>query len=346
MSHDSILRRKGLQQFIKRIIESRIESFEPTFDAGGCRYPFVEEVLNTDSVDAFNVLEALAGLGVLEKQLLESTMTCPDCGNVYFSVKPVCPTCSSSRLLRGNVIEHLSCGYVDFEQQFYDKGFVCPRCDKELKALGVDYRRAGIFYKCISCGRVTALSIKRYVCTRCMRALSEDELVLKPVNRYVVVYDKLLKLYSGLADISPIISYLESKNYIVKTPVQITGSSGITHEFTLFVTKRGVSPSSGVIIDVVGLAEESKIYELFTKSFDVKAGATMLFVLGKVDEKTVKLAKTFNISVFEGESAEELLAKVRQPLEAVLNDLAKKQIADEVTHLEKVLQNLEKYGFG
>ncbi|MEM4411101.1 MAG: hypothetical protein QXT61_05295, partial [Candidatus Caldarchaeum sp.] len=153
-------------------------------------------------------------------------------------------------------------------------------------------------------------------------------------------------LCSGLADISPIISHLESKNYIFKTPAQITGSSGVKHEFTLFVTKRGASPSSGVVIDVVGWAEESKVYELFTKSFDVKAGATMLFVLGKVDEKIVKLAKTFNISVFEGESAEELLAKVRQPLGAVLNGLVKKQIADEVTHLEKVLQNLEKYEFG
>lgn len=316
--------RKEVRQLIKRIIDSGIESLMPELTAGEYRYPFAEEALNSDSTDTVNVLEALSKMGVLEKQLHESIMACPGCGHGCLTVKLVCPTCSSGQMLKGNVVEHLLCGYVDLEQRFRDKGFVCPKCEKKLTAAGVDYRPAGLFYKCFSCGRVTASPVKRYVCAKCMKASSEDELASKPVNRYVVVYDKL-KSYGAFVDVSPIILYLESKNYVVKHPAQIAGYSGITHEFTLFVSKQGTSPPSGVVVDVVAGVQESKVYELFTKSFDVKAGGTMLFVLGKADQKAVRVAKTFSIDVFEADTVEELLDKVRQPLENAIDSLSKRQ---------------------
>jgi hypothetical protein len=338
---DSITRRESVRTLMRYIMEHRVESFEPVATDVGYSYPEAEKVLGTDSVDAASVLETLADMRVFERQLLESTLSCPNCGAFHHSLKPVCPTCSSGRLLRGNVVEHLICGYVDFESEFSKKGYRCPKCDKELKALGVDYRRAGIFYKCVSCGRVSAIPVKRYICGKCMRASIEEELVLKPGYKYVVNHEALSTLLSQFVDLAMLTNYFESRGYSAVSPAYLPGSSGIHHEFTLYVNKPGYPPSLGVVADVTRIVNEAKIYELFTKNFDVKAGSAALMVIGRVDDKIRRLAQTFSIQLFEAGSVEELFERVKKPIEDVLKQLHMRGLAKEVEILEKLLKKLE-----
>ncbi|MEM0444042.1 MAG: hypothetical protein QXS57_02985 [Candidatus Caldarchaeum sp.] len=330
----------GLSRVAKLLIDSKLESVEPTLDETGYRYIFIEKKLNVDSSQAVRILEQLSEKGVLDKQLIESVMSCPDCNNIYLSLKPACPTCGSGRLLRGNVVEHLVCGHVDFEQEFYKKGFECPKCKKQLQALGVDYRRAGVFYKCLACGRVSGITVKRYVCSKCFRASAEEELTLTGVYKYVVLPDKLSKFYGAFIDLSPLTSYFGSKQIHIASPATLAGLSGILHDFTLYVNKFKEDPSAGVVADIVSEADESKIYELFTKSFDVKAGSTLLLATGQVDEKLLRLAKTFNIEVITSDSAENLLEKSKTVMENHLNRLSKKRVVKELQDLENLLKKL------
>lgn len=338
---DSITRRQSVRALMRYIMEQRVESFEPVSKDMGYSYPDAEKVLGTDSADTVNVLESLADMGVFERQLLESTLSCPDCGSFYHALRPVCPTCSSGRLLRGDVVEHLVCGYVDFESEFSRKGYKCPKCDKELKALGVDYRRAGIFYKCVSCGRVSAIPVKRYICRKCMRASLEEELVLSPGYKYVVNHDAVATLLGQFMDLSLLTSYFESKGYTAIYPAYLPGSSGIVHEFTLYINRPGLHPSLGVVAEVVRMVEESKIYELFTKSFDVKAGSVVLMVIGRVDDKIRRMVQTFSINLFEADSFAELLEKVKKPVEDILKQLHMKEFAKEIEVLERLLKRLD-----
>ncbi len=338
---DSITRRESVRNLLRYIMEHRVESFEPVATDVGYSYPEPEKLLGTDSVDTASVLEALADMGIFERQLLESTLSCPECGAFHHSLKPVCPTCSSGRLLRGNVVEHLICGYVDFESEFSKKGYKCPKCDKELKALGVDYRRAGIFYKCISCGRVSAIPVKRYVCGKCMRASIEEELVLKPGYKYVVNHEALSTLLGQFIDLTSLINYFESRGYSAVSPAYLPGSSGILHEFTLYVNRSGYPPRLGVVADVVRMVDEGKIYELFTKNFDVKAGSAVLMVIGRVDDKLRRIANTFSIQLFEAGSVEELFEKVKKPIEEILKQIHMREHSKEVEILERLLKKLD-----
>ncbi|BAJ49966.1 hypothetical protein CSUB_C0103 [Candidatus Caldarchaeum subterraneum] len=339
MVSDSLLRRPGVESFLRYLENSGKESIDPLFEKTAYRYPVAEEFFGED---AETVLENLAELGIFEKRLMDAAMMCPDCGTIAQVVKPVCPTCSSGRLVKGNVIEHMLCGYVDFEQEFYKQGFKCIKCGKELKTLGVDYRRAGVFYKCMSCGRVSAIPVKRFICGHCGRASTEEELQLKPVFSYVVVREKFAVLKGIFLDLTPIISLIESKGFVVESPAKVAGLSGVVHEFTLFASRPGAPASSSLAIDIARDADDNKLFEFFTKTFDVKAGASLLLCLGHVDEKAKKLADTFNIQMLTFTSPDELVEKSKTEIEKILDKLSKKDLYEEASYLENLLNKLGK----
>ncbi|MEM0440154.1 MAG: hypothetical protein QW463_00945 [Candidatus Caldarchaeum sp.] len=336
---DSLLRRKDVWSLLNYLDKTQTEMLDPVLERGIYRYPVVEEFVK-DDVDS--VLEGLADLGFLQRQLLDSVMSCPACQGFSHLLKPVCPTCSSGRLMKGNVIEHLLCGYVDFEHEFLSHGFKCIKCGKELKTLGVDYRKTGVFFKCISCGRITAVPIRRYICTNCGRANMEEELNLKPVYRYIVVKEKFPLLKGIFYDLSPLTDYIAAKGYMVQSPAKIVGTSGVTHEFTLYINVWGQVISSGLVVDIVSEVSEEKIYEFFTKCLDVKAGASLLLVVGQASEKARKLASTFNIRLAEFVTVDELIEKSKTIIEELLERLREKELMSEAAFLEDLLRELEK----
>ncbi|MEM4334495.1 MAG: hypothetical protein QXH04_01650, partial [Candidatus Caldarchaeum sp.] len=156
----------------------------------------------------------------------------------------------------------------------------------------------------------------------------------------VVLPDNLSKFYGAYIDLSPLTSYFASKQIYIASPATLAGLSGILHDFTLYVNKFKEDPSSGVVADIVSEANESKIYELFTKSFDVKAGATLLLATSQIDERLLKLAKTFNLEVISSDSAENLLEKSKTVIENHLNRLSKKRVVKELQDLENLLKKL------
>ncbi|MEM4495447.1 MAG: hypothetical protein QXE96_06605 [Candidatus Caldarchaeum sp.] len=339
MVSDSLIRRPSVESFVRNLEATGVESVDPVFENTSYRYPLAEEYFGED---AETVLEELAQLGIFEKRLIDSALMCPDCGTLAQVLKPVCPTCSSGRLVKGNVIEHLLCGYVDFEHEFLRQGFKCIKCGKELKTLGVDYRRAGVFYKCMSCGRVTAIPVKRCICGHCGRASTEEELHLKSVYSYVVVREKFAVLKGVFFDLSPLITLIESNGYVVESPAKVVGVSGVVHEFTLYASKPGAPASTSLAVDIVREVDDIKLFEFFTKTFDVKAGAALLLCLSNTDEKARKLAQTFNIQMLEFSSPDELVEKSKPYIAKILEKLSKKELADEANYLEELLKKLDK----
>jgi len=337
---DSLLRRPDVSRLLKHISENKTTYIDPVIDSTGVHYPVVESIIETEASDTYNVLESLSNLGFLEKQLLESILTCSSCGFPYLSIRLVCPTCGSGRIIKGSVIEHMICGYVDFEQVFYEHGYACPKCQKKLNALGVDYRKSGAFFKCMSCGRITPLPVKRYICCKCLKANTEEELDMKQIHRYAVNLDKISNIAATFVDISPLTDFFESRGYVVKQNVTVQGSSGVDHDFLLFIGN-SEEIASGVVIDIVSALDENKVFEFFVKSFDVKVGGAFLFVVGDVDEKTLKIAQTFNIMVYRASSLTELVEKVREPIMIALMQLKKREATKEISELEELIKRLE-----
>jgi hypothetical protein len=64
----------------------------------------------------------------------------------------VCPDCGSANLDVDDTVHHFRCGHVaplgEYEQ---GQQLICPKCDRELKHIGVDYDKPSLIYECNDC---------------------------------------------------------------------------------------------------------------------------------------------------------------------------------------------------
>jgi KaiC/GvpD/RAD55 family RecA-like ATPase len=90
-------------------------------------------------------LKALEQTGKLEAAPTFSSITCPYCNKSTLNMYLQCPTCQSQLLEKTEALEHFNCGHINARTNFEHNGkLMCPKCNKELKQIGVDYKRAGM----------------------------------------------------------------------------------------------------------------------------------------------------------------------------------------------------------
>jgi len=154
--------------------------------------PQLTEVISPDILYG---LERLASNGLMEKIPFLSTVVCPNCGAHDQKLRLKCPECSSTIIKKNKLIQHYTCGYVDFEESFKkDNGsLVCPQCSKELRTIGVDYTQPGLSYKC-SNGHLFTMLILQLQCTECGETFDIDEAPIKIVHEYRLRKEGKLKL--------------------------------------------------------------------------------------------------------------------------------------------------------
>ncbi|MEM3378706.1 MAG: ATPase domain-containing protein [Candidatus Bathyarchaeia archaeon] len=122
--------------------------------------------------------------GILAAKPYCTSIACPHCGSqeVYLFLR--CPDCGSSLLEKGETLEHFNCGHVAFRPNFEDEGkLVCPKCHKELRQIGVDYKQVGAWYKC-SAGHISPNVQFQFVCSNCSHEFDVDDAKLETQKRY------------------------------------------------------------------------------------------------------------------------------------------------------------------
>ena len=120
----------------------------------GYSYPAVEGILDASDEETISILETLANNDILIKQQYEKFYVDPE---GKFQLVPVehCPRDDSSNLVKGQLVEHFSCGYVGLDRDFRQESkYICPKCRKELRLIGTDYRNIGIHYRCQDDGEI------------------------------------------------------------------------------------------------------------------------------------------------------------------------------------------------
>ncbi|MDG7007557.1 MAG: hypothetical protein JRN06_04860 [Nitrososphaerota archaeon] len=117
----------------------------------------------TETVE--RTMEKLTKEGKLVRGEEELKMSCPRCSSLDVEINGLCPRCGSRRFEEVVLIEHYKCGNVSAERD-YQRG-VCPKCRKEIKLVGVDYRRKEGQHTCQSCGEIFSQPKKNLVCASC-----------------------------------------------------------------------------------------------------------------------------------------------------------------------------------
>ncbi len=144
---------------LQRLADGPDDALEPVSNLAspiGYCYEMAQEIFETRPGDEAKQLDHLADLGYLDRQFFDKIHLCV-CERRQFAInfREVCVKCRSSNIEITDMIHHYSCGYTGAEPEFRDGiRYVCPKCDEELKHIGVDYEKVSTDYVCGACSHV------------------------------------------------------------------------------------------------------------------------------------------------------------------------------------------------
>ena len=341
----AVFRRGEVQRLLRAIRDGEVEVIEPTLNyEDGVGYPALREITGASAEALESALKELSMVGCLTSEVVNNIAVCPTCGSHRLMVQIRCPTCGSPDLKRGVMIEHLSCGFLDTEENFR-KGvqLVCPRCGRTLKAIGVDYRRPGVLYKCSNCGGMSPSPKKRCTCSG-GHAFDEDELALREIRAYEPNPAKRALIERETVGFESLLKDLAGKGWHGQAPITLLGKSGIEHEFALALWAGESDPTKeppDVLADMYASDAEvnsTMVLAFFAKTMDVEPKERVLIAMPRLDKKGNILAKSYNMHVVEAETATELKEKARNLLLSMVQKRERETLKAEAEELENILK--------
>ncbi|NIN12187.1 MAG: hypothetical protein GTN78_04020, partial [Gemmatimonadales bacterium] len=130
-----------------------------------------------ESTDALELLEGLEAEGFLAARLADKVHLCPACGWHTLNFMEVCPRCRSIDIGLQQVVHHFSCAYVGPISEFRQGvDLVCPKCDEQLRHMGLDYEKPSDTYVCNECRHVFTDSEVEVHCFHCGHVTPATEL--------------------------------------------------------------------------------------------------------------------------------------------------------------------------
>ena len=139
---------ESLLDLYKQITESRIAEF-----AG------------IDLSEVSPYLKKLESQGKVVKLQDRKEPACPECVSLKIEQSFHCPACKSINYRQANIIEHYTCGNISLEETYVNDK--CPKCRKEIKALGVDYKIMRNFFVCRDCSNMFPELSTSFQCQNC-----------------------------------------------------------------------------------------------------------------------------------------------------------------------------------
>ena len=140
--------------------------------------------------------EATSLLRNLEKAVKENSLSvsledyvhlCKSCSGNYLNFRECCPKCDSIDIIANDMVHHFVCAHVAPEKDFkVDDGLACPKCDKNLRHIGIDYDKPSSIYSCNTCNHEFQNANMKALCLDCETENKLDELLEKTIGSYTI----------------------------------------------------------------------------------------------------------------------------------------------------------------
>jgi len=292
-----------VQLLLSKFISGDIKRIDPVFDyKHGYRYPVVEAIVGPPSdVEVF--LKQLFKEGILERELYDKAIHCPNCKSANVSVRYRCPYCESFNIQKSALIEHVPCGYIDTEERFQtDDKLVCPRCNKKLTKVDKDYRKAGVWCNCNECSKSFDIPTTSHFCRNCQKDFMFEDAICKDAHSYKLSSQAMNEVSLGWVLFAPIKEFLQTRGYKVESPGHLKGASGASHVFDI-TASREMTPRNVIVFDLAASSDdvvtEQPIIAMFAKIYDVAPDKACVVAVPKISENGKKLAALYKINVIE-----------------------------------------------
>jgi len=139
--------------------------------------------LSESKVDAY-IKKLLSAGNIVELHNIRE-LSCNSCNSLKLAQLYQCPNCKESIFEQTKLIEHFDCG--NFSEESTYENDKCPKCKKQIKALGVDYRILTNRYVCKNCGEVFQDIYTSFFCFKCNNSFKIDDGKWKESMEYKLV---------------------------------------------------------------------------------------------------------------------------------------------------------------
>ncbi len=279
----------------------------------GFSYPVVEKLLGVGVPEAVAVLESLVDKGALVKEFFDRVLRCPHCRSVNLRPASCCPRCGSRNLVRGRVLEHISCRFVGLEDEFVNKdSYICPKCGSELHIIGGDYQSLGLMSKCQDCYEIFAQPEIQWRCLKCGVLTPPDSINEVDVYSYRFNEARREWLEFEVKPKAQLIDFLKKLGYEVAEDAVVTGRSGAEHKIDILATKddgivvHDIAIGIKVVGGEIGLGEVCDFDDI---AYDSGIHDKVLVVQPGLRPEAEKFASQQRIKVLKVRGLEEVLAE-------------------------------------
>jgi hypothetical protein len=314
---DSIFKDPHVQVLVGKFLSGEIDMLKPCFDPEtGYRYPIIEAIVGESKTEFF--LNKLYEANVLERKLYDKVIHCPECGSSLISFRYNCPFCGSFDISKSALVEHVKCGYMGVETNFFREGrLFCPKCQVPLLKEGVDYRKAGVWCTCNSCKKSFDIPASENFCRSCCFTFNFENAEITDVYSYTLRPSVSKDYTARWMLIGPLREFLAAHGLRVSGPTTLKGRSGAAHVFDLVAFKGEVSDKAYVfdLASSENEVSEQSVIALFAKVFDVSPSRAYLIAIPGLSENGKKMAELYNIRTVEAKNLKDALWLLEQKLD-------------------------------
>jgi len=315
----AILEDPRVIKLVDALVSGKLPDINPVVDFSykrGFAYPSVNSLLDTSEVDTINILEALANSGILIRQSYEKFYIDPD---GLFQLVPIerCPRCDSSNIVKGQLVEHFSCGYVGLDKDFkQDSRYVCPKCRKDLRLIGTDYRNVGIHYRCQDCSEVSTVPVVKWRNMKTRKIWTAEELNEVEAYSYQFSPDKKGWLEFQLKPKTQLVDFLKHQGYQVHELAQLTGRSGAVHTVDVLAIRDDIitkiNLGIGILVAPSGEPEVGleALFRFDTRAYDIGINYKVVIAIPKLGFEALNFAGRQMIRAFEAKTLATVVADI------------------------------------
>jgi len=152
----------------------------------GYHFPVISDHYDhTNLKEMFQLFETATEKEYFKSRFVDKLHVCSSCYSSFLNFRETCPKCESADLVTENLIHHFVCAYVGPEHDFHSGEYlVCPKCNRMLRHIGVDYDKPSLIYNCKNCSHVFQEPVMEAACFVCKKNNSIDALIDVPVYSY------------------------------------------------------------------------------------------------------------------------------------------------------------------
>lgn len=154
----------------------------------GYSYPMLSLFFKeNEAISMLQLAQKITANGMVNAKLKDQIHLCKGCHGNYFNFREVCASCNSIDISPQDMIHHFVCAHVapaaDFKKQ---EDLSCPKCDKHLRHIGIDYDKPSTIYHCNTCSHEFQQPKMEALCLDCETINDLEELIQQPISEFSI----------------------------------------------------------------------------------------------------------------------------------------------------------------